>query len=134
MLGITLPTVSLRPDPKVVTMRRLAGLESISMTSLRCLAAHTELFELPCGSRLTTQGRYVHMMFGIVEGTVDLYLNDQAWWTVRSGGWVGSSALARQCPAATTAVARGPVLAAVVGRADFRAYLAVPDLVDSLLR
>ena len=134
MLGITLPVLSVRTDPKVVTLRRLTGLECMPLGVVRHLAAHTELVELPAGTCLTTAGRYVHMMFGIVAGTVDLYLDGQAWWTVESGGWVGSYGLARNCLAATTAVARGPVLAGVVGRADYRAYAAVPDLIDALVR
>jgi CRP-like cAMP-binding protein len=73
------------------------------------------------------------MMFGIVAGTVDLQLAGQPWWSAGPGEWVGQCALARNCPAATTAVTRGPVVACVVGRADFRAYLAVPELVASLL-
>jgi len=133
MINIPLPGLPARPDPKVATMRGLAGLGSMPKDVLKVLAAHTDLVELPAGTTMTTEGRYAHMMFGIIAGTVDLQVGGQTWWTAGPGDWVGQCALARNCPAATTAVTRGPVVACVVGRADFRAYLAVPDLVASLL-
>jgi CRP-like cAMP-binding protein len=133
MIDIAFPRLIARPDPKVATMRGLAGLEAMPKSVLKVLAAHTELVELPAGTRLTTEGRHVHMMFGIVAGTVDLKVGGQPWSSAGPGEWVGQCALARNCPAATTAVTRGPVVACVVGRADLRAYLAVPDLVASLL-
>jgi CRP-like cAMP-binding protein len=93
-------------------------IEPATLVEAFCKAS--EIQELPAGTTIFTQGDLGTVMYGLIEGEVELFLDGKLVETIHEGDAFGPGALVQEPPMrATTAIAKTPVKLAQIDRERF---------------
>ena len=89
------------------------------MSEINLFRNATDTLALEPGAAVFEQGDPGDVMYAVVEGSVDIVLDDRVLETVDSGGIVGEMALIDDGPRSASAIASTPVRLARIGEREF---------------
>lgn len=101
----------------------------LSKKELREVSSLATRLEFPAGKELTRQGEFGNEFIIVLEGEVEVRIDDEVIATRGPGEYFGEIALLDDVPRTATVVATTPVSAEVIGRREFASLMKdVPDL------
>ena len=105
-----------------------------SKRDLGIIARHTEMADVPAGTKVTEQGDDGDAFYFVLEGEATVEHNGRVVDRIGPGGFFGELALLDPAPRDATVVADTPMALGVMGARAFRAILRdVPGMTEKLL-
>jgi CRP/FNR family cyclic AMP-dependent transcriptional regulator len=121
----------LTTDERLAQVPLFAGLSKKDLKKISSLATR---LDLPAGKELTHQGAVGNEFLVVLDGTVDVKVDDEVVASRGPGDYFGEIALLDDRPRTATVVAKTPVSIEVIGRREFKALIEdQPEIAQQLL-
>jgi CRP-like cAMP-binding protein len=107
-------------DPKLDSLKRVSLFAQCSDRELRFIASQMDEVDIKAGRELTHQGRPGDAFYVLLEGEVEVSVDQHPRHTMGPGDFFGEISMVDRGPATATVVTKAPVRAMVMSHAQFR--------------
>ncbi len=115
--------MSRRNDGKIELLREVPLFANLDEHELKQIGRHADEVSVPEGQVLVTQDTAGNSFYVIVEGTADVFRDDQKLAQLGAGDFLGEMALLEDLPRSATVITTSPARVLEMHRRDFSGVL-----------